>query len=208
MAAGAELHLRHVGHNDLGSGALEIGARVEPLQQALAIWNFSAISASGDVYERPGSLAIASSSVGITLVTVRRLRLGDRVGLQDRRRPVDASSFQVSASRSGDRQPVDLLKGADGHAEVVSVKTVDRAGREMSPIEQRLALAISDGSLSFAPFGAAASIEAAVTGGTALDGPGGRRRQRATRLRTAANSERGFETWACPQLGIRKSGKA
>ena len=142
MAAGGELHLRHVGHDDLGSGALEIGARVEPLQQAFGHMEFlgdlrrrARVRKAGeprhrfqfrrdDPGERPGDV-----------------RLGDRIGLQDRRRTGGRELIPGRCVEApGDREPVDLLKGADGFAEVVSVKTVDCAGRETGPIEQRFGL--------------------------------------------------------------------
>ena len=94
------------------------------------------------MYERPGSLGhrfqFRRDDLGERPGDVR---LGDRIGLQDRRRTGGRELIPGRGVEApGDREPVDLLKGADGFAEVVSVKTVDCAGRETGPIEQRFGL--------------------------------------------------------------------
>lgn len=92
-----------------------------------------------------------------------------------------------SVEVSGDRQPIDLLKGADGAAEVVSVQAVDCAGREMSPIEQRFGFGdqrrilvvravwrgVVDRSAGDRGYGAGRTLWAAGGGGGGADEQGG-----------------------------------
>ncbi len=64
------------------------------------MWNFSASSAAGLVYDRPGSLAISSSSFGIAFVNGPATSEPEIV--QDFRTGADslaASAFHVTASR-------------------------------------------------------------------------------------------------------------
>ena len=72
------------------------------------MWNFSAISESGEVYERPASLAISSSFAGIAFEEwAGDVLAEDRAELQDRRRMVARERIpRVGVQLSRDRQPV------------------------------------------------------------------------------------------------------
>ena len=63
------------------------------------MWNFSASSAIGLVYDRPGSLAISSSFVGIAFVKGPATSAAESVwGFRTGAGSLAASAFHVSAS--------------------------------------------------------------------------------------------------------------
>jgi hypothetical protein len=123
MMLGGELHLRHVGDDDLRPRAPEIRARIEPVQEVLRHVEFLC-----ELCERArvGKAGEPGHRFQLQRDRLRErsgeLSVGYRIGLQDRR----SIMGREHAPRGGvqlscDCKPVGLLKRADGVAEVVAV---------------------------------------------------------------------------------------